>query len=168
MKKLLSVFLLLTVSLNLFSADSITYPRYTDNKFFLEKQNTLTDNASKDWNAQVVYTTDGNGNVIPIGSSAVTVSGSGQKVSSESLSVVLSSDSTATKIPSLTVVSGSGTVASGAYEVSFLVAGTADVTVLSSTLSQGESVTYTAPVGTTLGAITYAATGSTLKISEVR
>ncbi len=89
----------------------------------------------------------------------------GQKAAASSLPVVLSSDS---KTPNFTVTSTTGTVSSGAYSVSIMNTGNADGTVLSSTLSPGEILTFTAPDSNTLSAIAYVATGTTFKIVEVR
>lgn len=62
MKKLIALLLLLTTSA--FAADQI---------YGLDGNNLLLDNASRKWNALVNYTTDGNGNVIPISFSGITI-----------------------------------------------------------------------------------------------
>ncbi len=179
MKNFLSLLILtLLVSLNVFAADDLYTPK-------TQGSVSIIDNTGRIWQAQVVYTTDGNGNVLPISSGGgggggltdaelratpVPVSGTfyqaTQPVSiAAPVAVTLPSS---VKTPGLLAATSAGTVAAGAVEVSFLVTGAGDATVLGVSLSQGAYVNYQAPLGSTLGAIIYDATGTTLKISEVR
>lgn len=63
---------------------------------------------------------------------------------------------------------GSGTVAAGARQVSFANAGLSGALVLNSELPAGASVDFSSVGNTTLGAITYNASGNRLLIQEVR
>jgi len=72
------------------------------------------------------------------------------------------------RTPTFTVTSGSGTIAAGAKSVSFYNSGLVSATVLGSSLGRGESLNIEAPGQDTLAAISYVATGTTLKILEVR
>lgn len=72
------------------------------------------------------------------------------------------------RTPSYTSSTTTGTVSAGAKLVSFYNAGLLNATVLGTTLSAGDSITFQAPDQDTLGAITYVATSTTLRILEVR
>ena len=65
-------------------------------------------------------------------------------------------------------VTGSGTVAAGATEVSFVNIGAAPGTLQGNAFPNGLAVVFTARDGKKLGAIAYNATGTTYYISEVR
>lgn len=126
----------------------------------------LVDNTSRIWQANVCYTTDGSGNVIPISGGSGGGGGlTDTQLRASPVPVVLPAS---VKTPGLLVTSTSGTVAAGASEVSFLVSSSSSVMILGVVMVQGEYVNYKAPPGTTLGAITYDATGGVLKINEVR
>jgi hypothetical protein len=143
MKFLISLLFLTLLSMNLFAADDLYTPK-------TQGSVSIIDNTGRIWQAQVVYTTDGNGNVLPI-------SGGGG-----------GGGCAGVKTPGLLVATSSGTVAAGATEVSFLVTSATPVLVLGVSLAQGEYVNYKATDCSTLAAIAYNATGGTLKISEVR
>lgn len=68
----------------------------------------------------------------------------------------------------MTTATAAGTVAAGARSVSIANSGTADATVAGGSLPAGAAIAWDAPVGASLGAITYDATGTTLMIAEVR
>lgn len=68
---------------------------------------------------------------------------------------------------SFLIVAGPGTVAAGATSLSIANTGAAAGTVNGATLEPGEAPSWEAPVGKTLGAITYDASGTTFKITKV-
>jgi hypothetical protein len=72
------------------------------------------------------------------------------------------------RTPSYTSTTTTGTVSAGTKSVSFYNAGFFNATVLGTTLSAGDTITFQAPDQDTLGAIAYVATGTTLRILEVR
>ncbi len=158
MKFLISLLFLTLLSLNLFAADDLYTPK-------TQGSVSIIDNTGRIWQAQVVYTTDGNGNVLPISSGGGGGGLTNTELRATPVPVTLPSS---VKTPGLLATSTSGTVAAGAVEISFLVTGAGDATVLGVTLSQGAYVNYQAPLGSTLAAVTYNATGTVLKISEVR
>lgn len=125
----------------------------------------IIDNTGRIWEAQVSYTTDGSGNVIPISGGG---GGSGLTDAQLRASAVPVSLPSATQAASLAVSSTSGTITSGATSVSFLVSSRVSATVAGAALAQGESVSFQAQPGQTLGAITYDGTGSVLRIAVVR
>ena len=63
--------------------------------------------------------------------------------------------------------STSGTVAAGCFQISFANAGTADAVVAGQTLPAGAALSYNAPSGGTIGAVTYDGTGTTLLIATL-
>lgn len=69
--------------------------------------------------------------------------------------------------PTVTVTSTSGTVAAGSRVVGFAVTGSAAATVAGTSVPAGIAFDFTAPLGSTLGAITYNATGTSLVITRL-
>lgn len=72
------------------------------------------------------------------------------------------------RTPSFTITSTTGTVSAGAKSVAFYNSGAANATVAGSTLAPFEFIRFAVTGSDTLAAITYTATGTTLKITEVR
>lgn len=69
--------------------------------------------------------------------------------------------------PAGSAVTSSGTVAAGKRSVTFIADSSFTGTVLGVALNASESITFTAPVGFTLGAIVYTRTAGTLRIFTV-
>jgi hypothetical protein len=67
----------------------------------------------------------------------------------------------------VTVATGAGTVAAGAKQVGFAVTGAAAATIAGASVPAGTSFSVDAPGGTTIDAVTYDATGTTLVITRL-
>lgn len=152
------LFLSLFLTLNVFAADNMYTPK-------TQGSVNIIDNTGRIWQSIVAYTTDGAGNVLPISGGGAFTGLTDTQLRATPVPVSFSGS---VKTPGLLVATAAGSVAAGAVEVSFLVTSATPVTVLGASLAQGEYVNYKAPVGSTLAAIAYDATGGTLKISEVR
>ena len=126
----------------------------------------LVDVNGRVWNAAVLYTTDGAGNVAPIASSAATIGTANQGLAG--VNPWLVSLPAPVLTPTYSVVTNASSVASGSVSASFKCTNAAGCTVLGSALAQNESVSFIAPAGATIGAISYVATGSSLMISVLR
>jgi len=63
--------------------------------------------------------------------------------------------------------SGSSSTSAGLHMVSFYNSGSANATIAGGTLAAGLTITFEAPVGQTIGAIAYNATGTTLVIATL-
>lgn len=72
------------------------------------------------------------------------------------------------RTPDFDIKNAAGNVAAGAKSVSFLNNGAANGTLKGKAFPVGTSVTFTAPLNDTLGAIAYDASGTSYIITEVR
>lgn len=158
MKNLICFFFLVLFSVCTFAADNMYTPK-------TQGSVNIIDNTGRIWQAIVNYTTDGNGNILPVSSGGAFTGLTDTQLRATPVPVSFASS---VKTPGLLIATAAGSVAAGAVEVSFLVTSATPVTVLGVSLAQGEYVNYKAPLGSTLAAIAYNATGGTLKISEVR
>lgn len=100
----------------------------------------------------------------------------GQAVMANSISVAIASNQsaipvtlpTATLTGSFVSTTTSGTIAAGKISVSFCNFGSSAGTLLGTSFPAGAIISYAAPVGQTLGAITYDATGTTFLIGGLQ
>jgi hypothetical protein len=67
----------------------------------------------------------------------------------------------------VTIATGAGTVTAGSKQVGFAVTGAAAATIAGSSVPSGTSFSVDAPGVTTIGAVTYDATGTTLVITRL-